>query len=71
MQLIPLSEVAKTRADIVAVPGAISLPFFSGIPWVEIAAFLAAVYSVLRILEWAIGRVIRLVRWWKNPERRP
>ena len=65
MQLIPLSEAAKHRVDFAAVPTALSMPFFTGIPWAEIASFLAAVYAALRLLEWGLSRGIRLREWWK------
>lgn len=36
----------------VGVMGAIFLGFFAAIPWPEVAAFLAAVYTLIRICEW-------------------
>lgn len=56
--LIPLSDAAKTRGDFVAVGGA-ALAFFKAIPWPEIAAFLAAAYTALRIIELVVGWVRR------------
>ena len=52
--LIPLSDAAKTKFDVAAVGGA-AASFFKLIPWPEIAAFLAAVYTGLRIIEWVVG----------------
>ncbi len=48
--LIPASEAFKQKTDIVTVPAAV-LGWFSTIPWSEIAAFLAAIYTALRIIE--------------------
>lgn len=55
MSLIPISGPAKTQADVTAV-GVSVASFFKLIPWPEIAAFLACVYTVLRIAEWAWDR---------------
>lgn len=57
-RLIPLSDAAKLKADAVAVPSAL-LGYFTAIPWTEIAAFLAAVYTGLRIVEMVWGWVRR------------
>lgn len=48
--IIPLSDTAKDRADVGAV-GTAMLAFFKAIPWPEIAAFAAFVYTLLRIIE--------------------
>lgn len=53
-QLIPLSDAAKGKGDVVAVASAVAA-FFKIIPWPEIAAFLAVVYTALRIAELVIG----------------
>lgn len=55
MSLIPISDAAKVKADVAAVGGA-AASFFKLIPWPEIAAFLACVYTALRIVEWAWDR---------------
>lgn len=45
-----IPEPAKTPADVTVVGGSI-LGFFKLIPWPEIAAFLACIYTVVRITE--------------------
>lgn len=66
MNIIPLSEAAKHKVDLAAIPSALSMPFFTGIPWAEIASFLAAVYAFLRLVEWVTSRAVRLWEWVKN-----
>lgn len=56
--MIPLPDAVKTKVD-VATAGSSLLGYFKAIPWPEIAAFLACVYTVLRIIEIAMA-------WWKK-----
>lgn len=49
-RLIPLSDAAKTRVDVVAVPSTL-LGWFQAIPWTEFAAAAACLYTLLRIIE--------------------
>jgi hypothetical protein len=51
-----------TKADAGAV-GTAALAFFKVIPWPEIAAFLAAVYTFLRLLTWGFKS---LRTWWRE-----
>lgn len=57
--LIPVSNDVKTKVDVAAVSTA-GLAFFKAIPWPELAACAAFVYTVLRIVEflwaWIKGR---------------
>lgn len=53
--MIPVSDATKAKGDVAAVGGAVAA-FFKLIPWPEIAAFLACVYTGLRIIEWAWDR---------------
>lgn len=53
--LIPLSDAAKAKGDVAAIGGA-AAAFFNVIPWPGIAAFLACVYTALRIVEWCWDR---------------
>lgn len=55
--LIPMSDSAKSKGDVVAVSTA-ALAYFKAIPWAEIAAFLACIYTALRIAEmlWSAWR---------------
>ena len=48
--LIPVSAAVKAKVDVVVVPTGL-LAYFKMIPWPEIAAFLAVVYTGLRIGE--------------------
>jgi hypothetical protein len=48
--IIPLSDAAKDKTDAGAIGTAV-LAFFKVIPWPELAAFAAFVYTVLRIAE--------------------
>lgn len=50
MSLIPISDAIKPKVDVAIGSGAI-LGYFKAIPWPEIAAFLACVYTLLRIVE--------------------
>lgn len=56
--LIPLSDAAKTKVDVVTASGSL-LGVFKVIPWPELAAFLACVYTALRICE-------LVADWWKK-----
>jgi hypothetical protein len=58
--MIPVSDAVKTKVD-VGVGSATFLGYFKAIPWPEIAAFLACVYTVLRIVE--------VVRDWKKKKK--
>lgn len=58
--LIPLSDDAKNKVDAVTVTGAL-LGFLQAVPWPEIAAMLACIYTGLRIIEWLWDR-----RPWKH-----
>ena len=51
-----ISEQHMQKADVAAVSTA-ALSFFKAIPWPEIAAFLAAVYTLCRLLGWLITTV--------------
>jgi hypothetical protein len=53
--MIPISDAAKAKGDVAAVSSAVAA-FFKLIPWPEIAAFLACVYTALRIVEWGWER---------------
>lgn len=52
--IIPASDAVKHKGDVAAV-GTAFLSYFKTIPWPELAAFLACVYTALRIVEtvWA------------------
>jgi hypothetical protein len=52
--MIPLSEGAKAKVDVVAMPSAM-LGYFQMIPWAELAAALACLYTALRVIEMVIG----------------
>ena len=52
--LIPLSDAAKTKGDFAA-GATTALAFFKWIPWPELAACLAVVYTFLRICELLVG----------------
>lgn len=56
--LIPLSDQAKGVSDTAVVSGSL-LGFFKVIPWPEIAAFLACLYTAGRIIEMLLG-------WWRK-----
>jgi uncharacterized protein involved in response to NO len=58
-------KTADTSAIVVAM-----LSFFKAIPWPEIAAFLAAVYTLVRLLEWAYDRFIKPRTKGRNHRRR-
>lgn len=51
-----LQEQHMQKADVGAVSLA-ALSFFKAIPWPEIAAFLAAVYTFCRLVGWLITTV--------------
>lgn len=57
-QFIPLPDAVKDRVDFVAMPMTV-IGYFKAIPWTEIAAALACLYTALRIAE-------LVVRWWKR-----
>lgn len=48
--LIPLSDAAKQKGDVFAVTGA-ALAYFNAIPWANLAAAAAFIYTILRIAE--------------------
>ena len=52
--LIPLSDAVKAKADVVAIPTGF-VAYFKVIPWPEIAGALAALYTLLRIIELVAG----------------
>ena len=56
--LIPGSNEIKARVDVAAV-GTAGLAWFKAIPWPEIAACLAALYTLVRLIEF-------LIAWWKG-----
>lgn len=70
--IIPLSDAIKTKVDAVAMPGTIALPytFLNGWTWAEFAACLAAVYTLIRLVEWAVSRGLQFVQWVKG-RRKP
>jgi hypothetical protein len=53
-RLIPLSDAAKTKVDVAAI-GTAMASFFKAIPWPELAACAAFIYTALRILEMVWG----------------
>lgn len=53
-RIIPLSDAAKAKGDVAAVSGA-AFAYFKLIPWPELAAAAAFVYTALRILEVVVG----------------
>jgi hypothetical protein len=57
-ELIPLSEAVKSKVDVATAGGSL-LGYFKAIPWPELAAFLACVYTALRIIEVA-------GKWWRR-----
>ena len=60
-RIIPLSDPAKAKADVISI-GTVVGAWFKAIPWPEIAACLAAIYTLLRIIELAVG-------WFKKKRR--
>ena len=56
--LIPITNEIKQKIDYCAV-GTAALAWFKLIPWHEIAAFLAAVYTGVRLVEFCVA-------WWKG-----
>lgn len=60
--LIPLSGAAKVKADVCAVGTAALAYYFKEVPWTELAACAAFIYTSLRILEWAVSMIIRLIK---------
>jgi hypothetical protein len=56
--MLALSEAAKSKLDVVVVPTTL-LGYIQLINWPETAAFLAAVYTGLRIGE-------MLIKWWRR-----
>lgn len=55
-RLIPLSDPIKHKADFAAI-GTTALAYFKAIPWPELAAAMACLYTALRILELLWGWV--------------
>jgi uncharacterized membrane protein (DUF2068 family) len=49
-QLIPLPDDIKSKVDVVTVSGSL-IGYFKAIPWPELAAALACLYTALRIVE--------------------
>ena len=54
IHLIPLSNEAKRACDWGVMTTAF-LAFFKAVPWPEIAGFLAAIYTSLRIIEFLVA----------------
>jgi hypothetical protein len=54
-----LSDAVKNKVDVGAMP-LVVLGYFKAVPWPEIAAALACIYTLLRIVEtlwgWYVGR---------------
>lgn len=53
-----LSDAAKAKTDAVVV-GSTALGYFDKIPWTDVAAILACVYTALRIAELIHGWITR------------
>lgn len=53
-QIIPISDAVKNKVDVATASGAL-LGYFKAIPWPEIAAALACLYTLLRIVEVVYG----------------
>ena len=60
-RLIPLSDAVKTKMD-VGVMGTTFVGYLKAIPFPEIAAVLACIYTGLRIIELIVG-------WLRKPGR--
>jgi hypothetical protein len=60
--LIPLSDAAKAKGDVTVVAGSL-LGYFNAIPWANLAACLAFIYTALRIAEVLYG-------WFKNRDKK-
>lgn len=60
--LIPISDAIKAKLDVATITGA-GLGFFDAIPWPSIAAFVAFLYTSLRIAE-------LLYEWFKNRDKK-
>lgn len=56
--LIPFPDAVKDKVDVVAMPTAL-LGYFKAVPWPEIAAALACLYTLLRIIE-------VVAKWWRK-----
>lgn len=52
--IVPVSDAVKTKVD-VGVGSATFLGYFKAIPWPELAAAAALLYTVLRIIELVWG----------------
>lgn len=52
--IIPIPDAAKTKVDVCAI-GTAALAYFKLIPWAELAACAAFVYTALRIVEFCIA----------------
>ena len=57
-RLIPLSESVKAKVDVATVGGSL-IGYFKAIPWPELAAALACLYTALRIVEMVWDRFKR------------
>lgn len=56
--LIPIPAEAKAKVDVATVSGAL-LGYFNAIPWANLAAAAAFVYTLLRIVELGMD-------WWEK-----
>lgn len=55
---IPLSEAVKAKVDVATVGGSL-IGYFKAIPWPELAAAAACLYTLLRIAE-------LIAKWWRR-----
>jgi hypothetical protein len=58
VRLIPIPDNVKAKVDVVAVPTTL-LGYFQSIPWPELAAAAACLYTLLRIAELIFGWVLQ------------
>lgn len=56
--IIPLSDAFKAKVDVATI-GTATAGYLQAIPWPEIAAALAAFYTLLRIIELVVSWVRR------------
>ena len=49
-----ISDTAKAKGDVVAISTA-ALAYFNAIPWANLAAAAAFIYTLLRIIELVVG----------------
>lgn len=52
--IIPLSDEMKAKGDVISITGA-AFAYFKAIPWPELAAAAALMYTLLRIVEMVAG----------------